>query len=279
MARLHALRHTADDHRRGNRRHPRAPRLRRRHDARDARRRTRIEPRRAARARTHAAAAGRTHRRHRGSRQADRAVPAGSRDGNARHRRIQHPRIGHLDAFLRMDGRDSRAAGAEVRRLHAAAAGNPRARAPARQVICDPHGCRARGELLPQQVGRHRAIARRSATALMDMPAINATIDAPTAETRALLFAHLANSKAAVRAKAAEGLLKLYATARHRGGLARDFGTEPEAILKPWLDELRELIGEPKSEAWTRFVASLEMDMDKWRDGTGYDLAALREMK
>ena len=113
---------------------------------------------------------------------------------------------------------------------------------------------------------------------MMDMPAINAAIDAPTPETRALLFAHLANSKAAVRAKAAEGLLKLHATQRHRGGLARDFGTEPEAILKPWLDEMREVIGEPESEAWTRFVASLEMDMDKWRDGTGYDLAALTEM-
>jgi len=112
----------------------------------------------------------------------------------------------------------------------------------------------------------------------MDMPALQAFIDSPTPQTRGVLFAHLANSKAAVRAKAAEGLLKLYATQRHRGGLARDFGTEPEAILKPWLDELRELIHEPKSEAWTRFVASLEMDLDKWRDGTGYDIAALREM-
>lgn len=112
----------------------------------------------------------------------------------------------------------------------------------------------------------------------MDMPALQALIDSPMPETRARLFAHLANSKAAVRAKAAEGLLKLYATQRHRGGLARDFGTEPEAILEPWLDELRELIGEPKSDAWTRFVASLEMDLDKWRDGTGYDIAALHAM-
>jgi hypothetical protein len=92
------------------------------------------------------------------------------------------------------------------------------------------------------------------------------------------LFAHLADAKAAVRTRAAEGLLKLYATRRHRGGLARDFGSEPEAILTRVLDELRELIGEPASAAWTRFVASLEMDMDAWRDGTGYDLAALREM-
>jgi hypothetical protein len=113
----------------------------------------------------------------------------------------------------------------------------------------------------------------------MDMPTLQAAIDAPTPETRAVLFAHLANSKAAVRAKAAEGLLKLYATQRHRGGLARDFGSEPEAILMRQLDELRELIGEPKSGAWTRFVSSLEMDMDAWRDGTGYDIAALRDMK
>jgi hypothetical protein len=112
----------------------------------------------------------------------------------------------------------------------------------------------------------------------MDAPSLQEVIDTPTPETRAVLFAHLANSKAAVRAKAAEGLLKLYATQRHRGGLARDFGSEPEAILMRQLDELRELIGEPKSEAWTRFVSSLDMNMDSWRDGTGYDIAALREM-
>lgn len=113
----------------------------------------------------------------------------------------------------------------------------------------------------------------------MDMPTLQAAIESPTPETRALLFAHLANSKAAVRAKAAEGLLKLYATKRHRGGLARDFGSEPEAILMRYLDELRELIDEPKTEAWTRFIGSLEMNMDSWRDGTGYDLPALCEMK
>jgi len=112
----------------------------------------------------------------------------------------------------------------------------------------------------------------------MDMRGINAAIDAPTPETRALLFAHLADAKAAVRAKAADGLLKLYATQRYRAGLARDFGSEPEAILMRCMDELRELIGEPRSDAWTRFVASLEMDHDKWRDGIGYDIAALREM-
>jgi hypothetical protein len=112
----------------------------------------------------------------------------------------------------------------------------------------------------------------------MDSPALQREIDDPTSATRGLLFAHLANSKAAVRARAANGLLKLYATEPHRGGLAREFGNEPEAILMPCLDELRELIGELKSEAWSRFVSSLEMDMDAWRDGTGYDLASLREM-
>ncbi len=112
----------------------------------------------------------------------------------------------------------------------------------------------------------------------MDMPTLQAAIEAPSPATRALLFAHLANSKAAVRAKAAEGLLKLYAPQPHRPGLARDFGSEPEAILSRSLVELRELIGEPESPHWKRFVASLEMTMDAWRDGTGYDLAALAAM-
>jgi len=112
----------------------------------------------------------------------------------------------------------------------------------------------------------------------MDMPTLQAAIDAPTPASRALLFAHLANSKAAVRAKAAEGLLMLYATRAHREGLARDFGREPEDIRLALLDELREVIAEPRSDAWTRFVSSLEMDLDAWRDGTGYDLAALQAM-
>lgn len=114
---------------------------------------------------------------------------------------------------------------------------------------------------------------------MSDIQAIYAAIEAPSPESRALLFANLANRVAAVRAKAAEWLLKQYATRRHRGGLARDFGSEPEGILMRQLDELRELIDEPKSEAWTRFVSSLEMDQDSWRDGTGYDIAALAEMK
>jgi hypothetical protein len=117
---------------------------------------------------------------------------------------------------------------------------------------------------------------------MTDLPTLQAAIDAPTPATRALLFAQLANAKAAVRAKAAEGLLALYAAekapAPRAAGLARDFGSDPEAILGRPLDELRALIGEPTSAAWTRFVASLEMNLDSWRDGTGYDLGALREM-
>jgi uncharacterized membrane protein len=112
----------------------------------------------------------------------------------------------------------------------------------------------------------------------MDLPTLHAAIDAPGEHTRALLFAHLANAKAAARARAAEGLLKLYATQPHRGGLARDFGNEPEAILTRVLDELRELIDEPRTDAWTRFVTSMEMTQDVWRDGTGYDLDALQAM-
>jgi hypothetical protein len=73
-------------------------------------------------------------------------------------------------------------------------------------------------------------------------------------------------------------LLKLYASRRFRGGLARDFGKEPEAILMRLLDELRDLIGEPRTEGWTRFVNSLALDLDAWRDGTGYDLEALNSV-
>ena len=112
----------------------------------------------------------------------------------------------------------------------------------------------------------------------MDVQTLQAAIDQPNEASRALLFAHLAHAHAAVRAKAAEGLLALYATQRFRGGLARDFGQQPEAILTRCLDELRALIGEPQTPAWTRFVNSLAIDFDAWHDGTGYDIAALHEM-
>jgi hypothetical protein len=112
----------------------------------------------------------------------------------------------------------------------------------------------------------------------MDSPTLQAAIDHPTEASRALLFAHLANAKAAVRAKAAEGLLQLYAQQEHRAGLARDFGAEPEAILTRVLDELRELIVESRTAGWTRFVDSLTTTYDTWRDGAGYDLDALQAM-
>lgn len=96
---------------------------------------------------------------------------------------------------------------------------------------------------------------------------------------RAELFACLAARRAAVRANAAETILKLYApNARVRGGLARDFGSEPNAVTKPLFAELSGVIGGAASPAWKKFVDSLEMDLDKWRDGIGYDLDALQEM-
>ena len=98
-------------------------------------------------------------------------------------------------------------------------------------------------------------------------------------ESRPALFACLAASGAAVRAKAAETLLKLYA-GRHkpRGGLARDFGGEPDAVVKPLFAELAAAIGWQPSAAWAKFRASLVLDMEQWRDGTGYDLEALGAM-
>lgn len=112
----------------------------------------------------------------------------------------------------------------------------------------------------------------------MDSPTLQASIDDPNEVTRVLLFSHLANSKAAVRAKAAEGLLKLYATASYRPELARDFGREPAAILTSVLDELRAVIGEPRTPAWTRFLSSMNQDYAAWRDGIGYDYSAVLEM-
>ena len=112
----------------------------------------------------------------------------------------------------------------------------------------------------------------------MDISTLQAAIDDPDDTTRALLFSLLANSQAEVRAKAAEGLLKLSAKQRFRDGLARDFGNEPEAVLTHLLDEIRVSIDEPRTDAWTRFLASMIVDYDSWREGTGYDIAALNDM-
>ena len=97
---------------------------------------------------------------------------------------------------------------------------------------------------------------------------------------RPALFACLAAARAAVRARAAETLLKLHAGgARLRGGLARDFGGEPNAVTKPLFTELSSAIGWQPSPAWPKFLASLSIGMDEWRDGIGYNIEALGTMK
>jgi hypothetical protein len=98
-------------------------------------------------------------------------------------------------------------------------------------------------------------------------------------QDRPALFACLAARPAAVRANAAGTILRFYAPGvRVRGGLARDFGSEPDAAVKPLFAELAGVIGAPASAAWKKFAGSLEMDMEKWRDGIGYDLEALAAM-
>lgn len=108
---------------------------------------------------------------------------------------------------------------------------------------------------------------------------LQAAADPSDLAARKALFAYLASGRAAIRAKAAQSLLDRFAAdKRLRGGLARDFGSEPNAVLTPLLDELREATGTPKSEAWARFLRSTVIGLDEWRDGIGYDLAALEAM-
>jgi len=103
-----------------------------------------------------------------------------------------------------------------------------------------------------------------------------AAADPSDLAARRALFAYLAAGKAAIRAKAAQNLIERFAgEKRLRGGLARDFGSEPNAVFTPLLDELREATGIAKTEAWTRFVRSTVIGLDQWRDGIGYDLEAL----
>lgn len=93
------------------------------------------------------------------------------------------------------------------------------------------------------------------------------------------LFAYLAAGKAAVRAKAAQNLIERFGGDRRlRGGLARDFGSTPNAVFTPLLAELREATGSVSSEAWARFIDSTVIGQDQWRDGIGYDLEALAAM-
>ncbi len=98
-------------------------------------------------------------------------------------------------------------------------------------------------------------------------------------QDRPTLFACLAARPAAVRAAAAKALLDSRANkTRLRGGLARDFGREPEAVIMPLFAELSEAIGWQPSPAWPKFLASLKIDEEQWRDGIGYDLEALAAM-
>jgi hypothetical protein len=110
----------------------------------------------------------------------------------------------------------------------------------------------------------------------IDFETLQAAVDRPTARSREVLFAGLAASRAAWRARAAEGLLKLYSKegANHKA-LARPFGVSADAIFTPAMDELRNRIGIPPSEAWATFLASTHQNYDSWHDGLGYDLEAL----
>lgn len=93
------------------------------------------------------------------------------------------------------------------------------------------------------------------------------------------LFSCLAARPAAVRAKAVETLLRMRAPGqRTRGGLARDFGYDPDAVIKPLFVELAGVIGWQPSPAWSKFLASLTIGLDEWRDGIGYDVASFAAM-
>jgi hypothetical protein len=89
----------------------------------------------------------------------------------------------------------------------------------------------------------------------------------------------LAARYAAHRVRAAEALLAQYSNGkRYRGGLARDFGSEPEAVFKPVFNELCDIIGYSPSESWVAFIRSLEIGYEHWHDGVGYDIEAMAGM-
>jgi hypothetical protein len=113
----------------------------------------------------------------------------------------------------------------------------------------------------------------------LDFEALYDAIERPSARSRDILFAGLASSKAAWRARAAEGLLKLagHDPRAHRA-LTRQFGSDLDAIFAPALDELRSLIGVAKTDAWTAFGASIPQTYDSWHDGLGFNLEALSQM-
>lgn len=113
----------------------------------------------------------------------------------------------------------------------------------------------------------------------LDFETLRAAVEEPGPQSRQILFAGLAASRAGWRARSAEQLLKFASqdVAGHRA-LTRSFGQEVDAIFTSAMDELRALIGQPASEAWGAFAESARMDYEAWHDGTGFDLEALGRM-
>jgi hypothetical protein len=104
-------------------------------------------------------------------------------------------------------------------------------------------------------------------------------LEHPNAKSQAILFAALAASRAAWRARAAEGLLTVQGAERSANrALARPFGESVDAIFTPAMDALRKRVGIPPTDAWTAFLASMQLTYESWHDGVGFDLDALRGM-
>jgi hypothetical protein len=113
----------------------------------------------------------------------------------------------------------------------------------------------------------------------IDFETLQRAVDHPHAKSRDILFAGLAASRAAWRARAAEGLLNRYGGERaDNKTLVQSFGKSAEAIFSPAMEELRKRIGIAATAAWTTFSASTEQDYDSWHDGIGFDLEALARM-
>ena len=113
----------------------------------------------------------------------------------------------------------------------------------------------------------------------IDFEILRDALERPRAKSRDILFAGLAASRAAWRARAAEGLLKFSAGdhAENRA-LSRPFGESVDAIFGPAMDELRKRVDMPATEAWQAFAASIPQTYDSWHDGNGFDLGALARM-
>jgi hypothetical protein len=113
----------------------------------------------------------------------------------------------------------------------------------------------------------------------IDFESLQRAVDHPHPGSRDILFAGLASSRAAWRTRAAEGLLKQGDAERADDrALAQSFGKSADAIFSPAMEELRQRIGIPATEAWTTFSASTVLNYDSWHDGLGFDLDALARM-